>query len=548
MATESPFPPVEIPEIDIWDFIFEGKRSFPDDQATAVYVDAESSRQYTFQDVKDTAMAFGHALRSKWNWQKGDVVGFYSPNCVDTPVLTFGTLWAGGIVSPANPASSAQELAFQLKDSGAKALITQISSLKIALEAAKMAGLPQNRILLMGDEKTGGITHMQDFIASARNTPRLERQVPANTDLSFLVYSSGTTGLPKGVMLTHRNIVANTLMTDVGSAELSVGDVLIAALPLYHIYGLALLIVHSIHRGAKVVVMPAFEPQAFLGAIQKHKVTFAYLVPPIILLLAKSPIVDNYDLRSVKMIASAAAPLTLDLIEAVWKRLNIPIKQAWGLSETSPAVTTQLLGDWKASIGSVGKILPNQSLKVVSEAGVVLPVGEDGEFWVKGPNVFPGYLNNLEATARCMTDDGYMKTGDIGHITKEGHVYITDRLKELIKYKGFQVAPAELEGLLVGHEQVADVCVLGVWQADQETEVPRAYVVKSPAAKDVEDAVLEKQIASWVGAKVAGHKKLRGGVRFVDEIPKSAAGKILRRILRDKVKAEEEAARVKSKL
>ncbi|KAH6720061.1 hypothetical protein BKA61DRAFT_228627 [Leptodontidium sp. MPI-SDFR-AT-0119] len=546
MATESPFPPVEIPEIDIWDFIFEGKRSFPDDQA--VYVDAESSRQYTFQDVKDTAMAFGHALRSKWNWQKGDVVGFYSPNCVDTPVLTFGTLWAGGIVSPANPASSAQELAFQLKDSGAKALITQISSLKIALEAAKMAGLPQNRILLMGDEKTGGITHMQDFIASARNTPRLERQVPANTDLSFLVYSSGTTGLPKGVMLTHRNIVANTLMTDVGSAELSVGDVLIAALPLYHIYGLALLIVHSIHRGAKVVVMPAFEPQAFLGAIQKHKVTFAYLVPPIILLLAKSPIVDNYDLRSVKMIASAAAPLTLDLIEAVWKRLNIPIKQAWGLSETSPAVTTQLLGDWKASIGSVGKILPNQSLKVVSEAGVVLPVGEDGEFWVKGPNVFPGYLNNLEATARCMTDDGYMKTGDIGHITKEGHVYITDRLKELIKYKGFQVAPAELEGLLVGHEQVADVCVLGVWQADQETEVPRAYVVKSPAAKDVEDAVLEKQIASWVGAKVAGHKKLRGGVRFVDEIPKSAAGKILRRILRDKVKAEEEAARVKSKL
>ncbi|KAH9211201.1 4-coumarate-CoA ligase [Leptodontidium sp. 2 PMI_412] len=546
MATESPFPPVEIPEIDIWDFIFEGKRSFPDNQA--VYVDAESSRQYTFQDVKDTAMAFGHALRSKWNWQKGDVVGFYSPNCVDTPVLTFGTLWAGGIVSPANPASSAQELAFQLKDSGAKALITQISSLKIALEAAKMAGLPQNRILLMGDEKTGGITHMQDFIASARNTPRLERQVPANTDLSFLVYSSGTTGLPKGVMLTHRNIVANTLMTDVGSAELSVGDVLIAVLPLYHIYGLALLIVHSIHRGAKVVVMPAFEPQAFLGAIQKHKVTFAYLVPPIILLLAKSPIVDNYDLRSVKMIASAAAPLTLDLIEAVWKRLNIPIKQAWGLSETSPAVTTQLLGDWKASIGSVGKILPNQSLKVVSEAGVVLPVGEDGEFWVKGPNVFPGYLNNLEATARCMTDDGYMKTGDIGHITKEGHVYITDRLKELIKYKGFQVAPAELEGLLVGHEQVADVCVLGVWQADQETEVPRAYVVKSPAAKDVEDAVLEKQIASWVGAKVAGHKKLRGGVRFVDEIPKSAAGKILRRILRDKVKAEEEAARVKSKL
>ncbi|PVH85077.1 acetyl-CoA synthetase-like protein [Cadophora sp. DSE1049] len=546
MATESPFPPIKIPEIDIWDFIFEGKRPFSDDQV--VFVDAKTSRQYTLQDVKDTAIAFGHALRTKWNWQKGDVVGIYSSNCVDTPAVTFGTLWAGGIVSPANPASSVKELAFQLKDSGAKALVTHVSSLKIALQAAKLAGMLQNRILLMGDEKSGGVVHMQDFIASARETPRLERHVPKSTDLSFLVYSSGTTGLPKGVMLTHRNIVSNTLMTDVGSAELQAGDVLIAVLPLYHRYGLALLIVHSIHRGAKVVVMPAFEPQAFLGAIQEHKVTFAYLVPPIVLLLAKSPIVDNYDLRSVKMIASAAAPLTLDLIEAVWKRLKIPIKQAWGMSEASPAVTTQLLDDWQTAIGSVGKILPNQLVKVVNEAGELLPAGEDGEFWVKGPNVFPGYLNNPEATANCMTEDGYMKTGDIGHITKDGHVYITDRLKELIKYKGFQVAPAELEGLLVGHEKVADACVLGVWNKEQATEVPRAYVVKTLAARDVEDVVLEKEVVGWVAEKVAGHKRLRGGVVFVDEIPKSAAGKILRRILRDKVKADDEAERVKSKL
>ncbi|KAH7418158.1 hypothetical protein BKA64DRAFT_563948 [Cadophora sp. MPI-SDFR-AT-0126] len=546
MATKSLFCPIEIPETDLCDFIFEGKRPFSDDQV--VFVDGKTSRQYTFQDVKDTAIAFGHALRTSWNWQKGDVVGIYSPNCVDTPAVTFGTLWVGGIVSPANPASSVKELAFQLKDSGAKVLVTQVSSLKIALKAAKLAGVSHNRILLMGDEQSGDAVHMQDFIASARGNPRLERLALKNTDLSFLVYSSGTTGLPKGVMLTHRNIVSNTLMTDVGSAELHAGDVLIAVLPLYHIYGLALLIVHSIHRGAKVVVMPAFEPQAFLGAIQKHKVTFAYLVPPIVLFLAKSPIVDEYDLRSVKMIASAAAPLTLDLIEAVWKRLKIPIKQAWGMSEASPAVTTQLLDDWQIAMGSVGKILPNQTVKVVSEAGEILPAGEDGEFWVKGPNIFPGYLNNPTATANCMTADGYMKTGDIGHITKDGHVYITDRLKELIKYKGFQVAPAELEGLLVGHEKVADACVLGVWNAEQATEVPRAYVVKNLNAKGIEDAVLESEIVAWVAEKVAGHKRLRGGAVFVDEIPKSAAGKILRRILRDKIKAEEEVARVKSKL
>ncbi|CZS93350.1 hypothetical protein WAI453_000964 [Rhynchosporium graminicola] len=546
MATESLFPPMDIPEVDLWDFIFEGKRTFPDHQV--VFVDAKTSRQYTFQEVKNTAIAFGKALRSKWNWGKGDVVGFYSSNCVDTPALTFGALWAGGIVSPANPAASVKELAFQLKDSGAKALITQLSTFKIALEAAKLAGISQDRILLMGDEKRAGITHAQDLIASARKSPPLQRPVCANTDLCFLLYSSGTTGLPKGVMLTHRNIVSNTMMTDVGSPEMGPKDVLIAVLPLYHIYGLALLVVHSIHIGAKVVVMPAFEPQAFLGAIEKYKVTLAHLVPPIILLLAKSPLVDNHDLSSLKSIASAAAPLTLDLIEAVWKRLEIPIKQAWGMSETSPAITTQLVSDWQTTMGSVGKILPNQSLKFVSEAGDILPPGQDGEIWVKGPNVFPGYLNNPEATANCMTEDGFMKTGDIGHITRDGHVYITDRLKELIKYKGFQVAPAELEGVLVGHDQVADACVLGVWNADQATEVPRAYVVKSPAAKNIKDAVLEQEIVSWVSSKVAGHKKLRGGVHFVDEIPKSVAGKILRRILRDKIKAEEKSSRVKSKL
>ncbi len=250
------------------------------------------------------------------------------------------------------------------------------------------------------------------------------------------------------------------------------------------------------------------------------------------------------------MIASAAAPLTLDLIEAVWQRLKVPIKQAWGMSEASPAITTMLAEDWRVAIGSVGKVLPNQFIKVVSESGKVLPAGEDGEFWVKGPNVFLGYLNNPGATNNCMTDDGFMKTGDIGHITPDGHVYITDRLKELIKYKGFQVAPAELEGLLVGHEMVADACVLGVWHDEHATEVPRAFVVKSvlAAEKGVEESVLERHIKEWVDAKVASHKRLRGGIFFVEEIPKSAAGKILRRILRDKVNTGEATKIVKAKL
>lgn len=203
-----------------------------------IYVDGITSRQYTFQDIRDTAAAFGHALKTKWEWKKGDVMGVFSPNCVDTPALTFGTIWAGGMVSPANPAYSVKEVAFQLQNSGAKALITHASCLKTALEASKAAGIPESRILLLGDEKSGDTVHFQQFIASATSAKRLARTVSRPDDLCFLVYSSGTTGLPKGVMLNNRNIVSNTLMTDVGSPEITKDEVLVAVLPLFHIYGI----------------------------------------------------------------------------------------------------------------------------------------------------------------------------------------------------------------------------------------------------------------------------------------------------------------------
>jgi acyl-CoA synthetase (AMP-forming)/AMP-acid ligase II len=199
-------------------------------------------------------------------------------------------------------------------------------------------------------------------------------------------------------------------------------------------------------------------------------------------------------------------------------------------------------------MGSVGKIGPNQKMLILSSSGQPVPVGTEGEILIKGPNVFAGYHNNPAATANCMTSDGYFRTGDIGYEDRDGNLYITDRLKELIKYKGFQVAPAELEGLLVSHPKVADVCVVGVEHAEQATELPRAYVVKATGARDTEDVALEKEIRSWIDVKVANHKKLRGGVRFVDVIPKSAAGKILRKILRDQAKREIDGARTKAKL
>lgn len=284
--------------------------------------------------------------------------------------------------------------------------------------------------------------------------------------------------------------------------------------------------------------MSNFEIEKFCATIQKYKITFAYVVPPVVLLLGKHPVVDKYNLSSLRMLNSGAAPLTHELVEAVYKRLKVPIKQGYGLSETSPTTHTQPWEMWHTTIGSVGRLLPNQTAKYMSPEEKEVAVGEVGELWVKGPNVFLGYLNNPAGTKNALTEDGYFKTGDVGYQDKEGNFYITDRVKELIKYKGFQVAPAELEGLLISHPKINDVAVVGVYNKDQATEVPRAYIVPRPGVEG--NKAMADDVIAWLQARVANHKRLRGGVRFVDEIPKSASGKILRRVLKLRALEEEE--------
>lgn len=322
MAYESPFPPVNIPEIDLWDFLFEQERDFPGERGRCVcsnlrweeltgpviFTQPNTARQYRFIDVKNTGEAFGHALRSLWNWQKGDVLAFYSPNCVDTPALHFGTLWAGGISSPANPTYSVAELAFQLKNSGAKALITEESCLTKALEAAKVVGIPRSRILLIGNGAHGDVLHFVDFLAEARYTDPTDRVINIPNDVACIMYSSGTTGLPKGVQLTHRNHVFDLLayeevQTDLSGKAGSDGplDCVIAVLPFFHAFGLTLIMTHALMLGYKAVVMPSFDLEAYCRMVQEHRVTVCHIVPPIVLALSKSPIVEKYDLSSVKM-------------------------------------------------------------------------------------------------------------------------------------------------------------------------------------------------------------------------------------------------------
>ncbi|KAF7193804.1 putative 4-coumarate--CoA ligase 1 [Pseudocercospora fuligena] len=555
MPTKSSFPDIEIPNVDLWAFIFDRKnRDFSDDQV--IYRSCNSDRKYTFNEVKAAATTFGEGLCNLWDWQRGDVLNIYAPNDIDVGPIIFGVFFAGGIISPANPGYSPDELAFQLTNSGSKAIVTTKAFLPAAQKAAEKAGIPTDRILLLGETKddTRRFKHWTNIRKTSGALRYRRRKVKdPSEDLAFLVYSSGTTGLPKGVMLSHSNIVSDLSQINgaMGKWYSSGQDKILGVLPFFHIYGLTGLVHQPLHRGVELVVMPAFDLKLFLETIQKHKITFIYVAPPVIVRLARDETVSNYDLSSVKMITSGAAPLTQELVDTVHRKYKIKINQAYGLSETSPMTHTQPWDEWYSSVGSVGKIFPNMYARYVDPDGKELGPGEVGELWMAGPNVFQGYWKNEEASKEALqTIDGmrWFKTGDVGFQDEKHNFYITDRVKELIKYKGFQVAPAELEGKLMDHPLVNDVAVIGIEDKENHTEVPRAYIVHAKQGKDAGDAETgvpsadaqkdADEIVQWVADKVANHKRLRGGIRFIDEIPKSASGKILRRVLKDRVKKE----------
>jgi acyl-coenzyme A synthetase/AMP-(fatty) acid ligase len=306
------------------------------------------------------------------------------------------------------------------------------------------------------------------------------------------------------------------------------------------------------YAGLQLIVMEKFDIERWCAHVQNFGITFSYLVPPVVLLLAKHPIVDRYDLSSLRMLHSGGAPLSRELAEATHARIKTGIKQGYGLTEASPTTHIQSWSTWNKNPGSVGLLLPNLEAKYMttpeddSEPQEV-PIGQVGELYMRGPNIFLGYLNDPAATANCLSPDGWLRTGDVGFQDADGDFFITDRVKELIKYKGFQVAPAELEGLLTDNEAIEDVAVIGVESKEHGTEIPRAYVVPKHRMTRVDAREEGEKIVRWLDGRVAPHKRLRGGVRFVEEIPKSASGKILRRLLREKVKREEEED-VKAKL
>ena len=509
-------------------------------------------------EIEDMAGKIAYFLRKKLEIPEDARVAVIAPNSTVYLPVILGIVKAGLTAVPLNPTYSVDELEHPVVDSDIAAFFVFppiVGNVHAVLERTGRPKTTPNGELAIwfmdeADKVSQAKTGERDFRTVLTDWLPTQKVTYPRDKVAVIVYSSGTSGKPKGVQLTHTNMKTGTetLMIhaqgDVGPTQTA-----IAVLPMFHIFGLNVLVFSSFLLGMKVVVVPRFDLEVFCATIQKFKVTLAMIVPPMALGLAKSPVVDKYDLSSLKIVLSGAAPLGVELGDQVERRLpNARVTQGYGLSETTPVITFTRHGEYRDNKGTCGSVLPGVFVRLVDDDGndVADKQGTDGkpgEMWVRSDIVMKGYLNNPTANEECLTKDGWFKTGDIA-ICKNGYLYIVDRKKELIKYKGFQVPPAELEAILLDNPDVADVAVVGVQDKEQATELPRAYVVPSPSALNLEkstpeeQAALSKRIQDWLGSRVANHKKLRGGVVLIKEVPKSPSGKILRRFLRDQANAK----------
>ncbi|WP_419847359.1 AMP-binding protein [Candidatus Poriferisocius sp.] len=496
-------------------FVLERAAELADQEAV---IDGPGEWSLTFGQLEQAvySLAGGLAVRG---FARGDVAALIAPNSPWYPVVFHAVAVAGGAVTTVNPTYGAEEIAYQLADSGATLVFAADGFATQAQEAMIQAGVAGDVVVIDADSPTEGVA-MQSLMGD----PITQVEVDPQNDVVVLPYSSGTTGLPKGVMLTHANLV-NNIEQCASSVVSQAGDVVLAVLPFFHIYGMQVLMNHQLSFGAKLVTMPRFDLAQALGIIERHQVTHFFAVPPIVLALAKHPVVADYDLSSLRHVMSGAAPLGAEVAAEASARIGCEVVQGYGMTELSPISHATPPGNFKP--GSIGLTVANTDARIVDpDSGEDLPVDAEGELWIRGPQVMKGYLNNPEATTETIDDDGWLHTGDIARIDGDGHVYIVDRLKELIKVKGFQVAPAELEALLLDHPQITDAAVVGR-PDDESGEVPLAFVVAAP-----DSALDEEAVKAFVADHTATYKHL-GEVRFADSIPKSASGKILRRELRE---------------
>ncbi|KKZ67946.1 4-coumarate-CoA ligase [[Emmonsia] crescens] len=505
---------------------------------------------FTTHEYRLWCQRFAAGLR-KSGLKTGDRVLLFSSNDLFFPVAFMGIIMAGGIFTGANPTYTPRELAYQLNDCGATYLLCADETLDTGIAAAELVGMSKDKIFVFSGalfdgkgEGRKGCRYWGELIASPAEGTNFAwdtLSTPQEVDRTLaLNYSSGTSGAPKGVQITHKNYVANlfqfhnSIYLRSNWEEQDRTARWLCFLPMYHAMAQNIFIASSLTRGIPVYIMARFDFVQMLEAVQRFRITSLTLVPPIAVALAKHPMVKKYDLSSVISVGSGAAPLSREIseeVEALFPPGKLYVRQGWGMTET----TLSILG-WdpndRGTSASVGELNPNCEARIMADDGVTeLGRNQRGEIWVKGPNIMKGYWNKPEATKETLTEDRWLKTGDIGYVDDTGKFYIVDRVKELIKVKGNQVAPAELEGLLLEHPAIADAAVIGVTK--NEEEYPRAYVTLKP-----DHTATAEDITNFVKQRVSPTKRITGGVVFIDNIPKNPSGKILRRLLRDQAQRE----------
>ncbi|MDP9257663.1 MAG: AMP-binding protein [Actinomycetota bacterium] len=523
MAIRSPHPDVDVPVVSLTDYVLGGAAARGERPAI---VDGISGAVLTYAQLADHVDRCAAGLAAR-GLAPGEVVGIFAPNVPEYAVAFHGVARAGGTNTTVNALYTAEEAAFQLGLARARFLVTVPQLAARALEAAQAAGVEE--VFSIGDAP--GTSPFGDLLAPP-GTPVPRPAIDPFSHVVALPFSSGTTGLTKGVMLTHRNLVANLCQYE-PVRDIGEDDRVIAVLPFFHIYGQTLVLNDALRRGARIVTMPRFDLGQFLAAIEQHGITACYVAPPVVLALAKHPLVGEHDLSSLRFITSGAAPLAAELQGEAQRRVGCRIQQGYGLTEASPVTHHAHQHDENVH-GTIGTLLPSTEARLVdSETGADAAAGEPGEIWVRGPQVMLGYLGDEAATASTLTSDGWLRTGDIATIDEAGRFRVVDRLKELIKYKGYQVPPAQLEGILLTHPQIADACVVPV-RDEEAGEVPKAFVVPREG-----QALDPLEVMAFVAGRVAPHMRVRA-CELIDVIPKSPSGKLLRRVL---VEREREAGR-----
>ncbi|KAF6205242.1 hypothetical protein GE061_019410 [Apolygus lucorum] len=530
---KSPFGPANIPDTTIHEYVLKNVPQFPENTAM---VCGMSGRTYTYEALQALSRKIAAGFL-KSGLKPGQVVGLLLPNLPEHLIALLGALQAGLVVSSINPIYGPEEISHQLSNSDAAVLLTFPAKISEAQEAINRIKGPNKPPLVAihnpADTLPDGVrSFMELLMVDDKDEAAVDKVKVKSTDLALLLYSSGTTGLPKGVRLTHKNIVSNLVQVDHPEIRIDRSnmsdpqDSTACVLPFFHIYGLTIGAFSHLTTGAKLITLPKFDPEMYLKALVEHQVNIAHVVPPLVQFLANHPAVTPKHVASLRWVINGAAAVSKSDAKKLLEKANVVIMSGYGLTESSPVITSAR--KTVKDLTTVGCVVSGSEVKICdTETGEIIDPGKPGEICCRGPQIMDGYHKNEQATKETVKD-GWLHTGDVGYFDKDGQLFIVDRIKELIKVKGFQVAPLELEEHLRTHNGVADVAVVG--KKDKRSgEVPVAFVVKNPGTE-----VTEKQLQDFITSKVAEYKKL-DSVIFVASIPKNATGKIMRKELRETV-------------